>query len=84
MSLTNELLDAVIDGELGHGLVVTRQEVIKHFSSHPEGYTGVILANSEMSSIHSPNYEKFTIRIEKGKYRIHPQILVERMEQRGI
>jgi hypothetical protein len=43
MSLRTDVLDAVIDGRLGKGLVVTRQAVIQLFSDVPETYTGVFL-----------------------------------------
>ena len=83
MSLTTDVLDAVIDGNLGNGLVVTRQEVIDYFSGRPESYTGVILSNSEIdTSDHSPNYDNFTIRISDGIYRIHPEVLAQRFKER--
>ena len=85
MSLRTDILDAVIDGDLGHGVVVTRQEVIDHFSSRPESYTGVILSNSEIdTSGHSPNYENFAIRIRDGVYRIHPEVLAQRFNERSL
>ena len=45
MTLREKLLDAVIDGQLGNGLVVTRQAFIHHFKEVTESYTGVFLAN---------------------------------------
>ncbi len=84
MSLTIELIDAVIDGLIGRGLLVTRQEVISYFASRPEGYTGVILSNSELDASHSPTYEKFSLRVDRGVYRIHPDILAQRMRDRGL
>ncbi|PWB32890.1 hypothetical protein DCO48_12270 [Pseudomonas sp. SDI] len=84
MTLREKLLDAVIDGQLGNGLVVTRQAFIHHFKEVTESYTGVFLANSEISQDHSPTYEKFTQRLEVGVYRIHPQALLERMNERKL
>jgi hypothetical protein len=84
MSLREEILDAVIDGHIGQNGIVTRQEVIQYFKNHPESYTGVILSNSEMDRDHSPTYRTFTQRIGKGRYRIHPEIITQRKEDRGI
>ena len=85
MTLPERLLDAVIDGDLGHGLIVTRQEVINHFRSDTETYTGVLLSNAEMTTgHHSPTYKKFTLRIDEGRYRIHPLALSARMQERGL
>jgi len=85
MSLREKLLDALIDGHLGKGIVVTRQELIVHFPEEPVTYTGVFLSNSEIKTgSHSPTYEHFTIRAGRGRYRIHPQALFERMRERHI
>ncbi|MBK4998579.1 hypothetical protein IAE37_000855 [Pseudomonas sp. S31] len=85
MSLRTDVLDAVIDGRLGQGLVVTRQAVIQFFNDIGESYTGVILSNSEMTTgVSSPTYDHFTQRIGVGTYRIHPQALLDRMAERGL
>jgi hypothetical protein len=84
MSLREEIIDAVIDGNIGRNGVVTRQEVIRYFRNHPESYTGVILSNSEMDRDHSPTYETFTQRVSKGRYRIHPGIIAQRKAERGL
>jgi hypothetical protein len=85
MTLRERLLDAVIDGHLGHGLIVTRQEVMAHFPSDPATYTGVMLSNSEMiTGQHSPTYDHFTLRVAEACYRIHPLALSERMQTRGL
>ncbi|VVO40536.1 hypothetical protein [Pseudomonas fluorescens] len=85
MTLRADVLNAVIDGRLGKGLVVTRQAVIQLFSDVPETYTGVILSNSEMTTgVSSPTYDHFTQRVGVGTYRIHPQALLGRMAERGL
>lgn len=85
MSLRTNVLDAVIDGHLGKGLVVTRQAVIQFFSDVAESYTGVFLSKSEMTTgVSSPTYDHFTQRIGVGTYRIHPQALLDRMTERGL
>jgi hypothetical protein len=84
-SLGDRFLDAFIDGLLGKGLVVTRQEFIDYFSEEPKTTTGCFLSNSEINSgTHSPTYRKMTLRVSDGVYRIHPDVLLERMKQRGI
>jgi hypothetical protein len=85
MSLRTNVLDAVIDGYLGKGLVVTRQAVIQLFSDVAETYTGVFLSNSELTTgASSPTYDHFTQRVGAGTYRIHPQALLDRMNERGL
>ena len=85
MSLRNDVLDAVIDGRLGNGLVVTRQALIQLFSDITESYTGVFLSNSEMTTgLSSPTYDHFTQRVGVGSYRIHPQALLQRMLEREL
>lgn len=85
MTLRERLLDAMLDGEIGHGLVVTRQELIRHFSDVNEATTGVLLSNSEIKTgaPHSPTYTPFTQRLSEGRYRVHPSALAERLAQRG-
>lgn len=85
MTLRERLLDAMLDGEIGKGLVVTRQELISHFDDVNSATTGVLLSNSEMTTgvPHSPTYTHFTQRISEGRYRIHPGALVERLAQRN-
>ena len=85
MSLRERLLDALIDGQIGRGLVVTRKELMGHFSGDPPTYTGVLLSNAEMrTGQHSPTYEHFTLRMGRGRYRIHPGALSRRMRQRAL
>jgi hypothetical protein len=84
MSLGEAIIDAVIDGQIGHDGVVTRQEVIRYFRNYPKSYTGVILSNSETHRDHSPTYETFTQRIGTGRYRIHPEIIAQRRAERGL
>jgi len=80
MSLREELLDAVLAGIIGNNGIVTRQEFLAQFTNHPENYTSSFLSNSEMDTgQHSPTYEKFTNRIERGVYQIHPDALNERL-----
>lgn len=83
IELRKSILDAVLDGKLGNGLVVTRQEVIKYFPEVSENFTGVILSNSELDAEHSDTYPKFTKRLEIGKYRILPTALAERLAERN-
>ena len=77
MSLRNNLFKALQSRSLGRKVrngvyVVTREQVVDFFrGSHPETYTSVILSNSEMEASHSPTYEKFSVRLDRGKYEIH-------------
>lgn len=83
-ALRELILNAVIDGELGVGLVVTRHQVMEKFKDkYSDKYLSVILANSEMDAKTS-GYPPFTIRIEEGMYRIHPVELLYRMRDRGM
>lgn len=86
MTLRERFLDALIDGKLGNGIMVTRQEFMQHFSNDNQATTGVFLSNSEINTgaPHSPTYNHFTLRVTDGQYRVHPQALQERMQQRGI
>lgn len=83
MHLRQRILDAVLDGKLGKGVVVTRQEVIEHFPDVTKAYTGVVLSNAEMNTgTHSPTWEHYTHRIARGVYRIAPTALAERLRER--
>lgn len=83
MHLRQRILDAVLDGRLGKGIVVTRQEVIEHFPDVPKSYTGVVLSNAEMTTgTHSPTWEHYTHRLSRGVYRIAPAALTERLQER--
>lgn len=86
MTLRDRFLDALIDGQLGNGIIVTRQEFMRFFSNDNPATTGVFLSNSEINTgaPHSPTYTHFTLRVEEGQYRVHPQVIQERMQQRGI
>jgi len=85
MALRERLLDAILDGEIGQGLVITRQELIRYFRDVNEATTGVLLSNSELTTgaPHSPTYTHFTQRLSEGRYRIHPTALAERLIERG-
>lgn len=84
MTLRERLLDAMLDGELGSGLLVKRKDFISFFNDVKEATTGVFLSNSEMKTgaVHSPTYTHFTQRISEGRYRVHPTALAERLAQR--
>lgn len=85
MSLRERLLDAMLEGRIGNGLVITRQEVINYFSDVKSSYTGVLLSNAEMETgVHSPTWAKYTERIEPGTYRIHPDALAQRARERHL
>lgn len=86
MTLRERFLDAIIDGQLGNGIIVTRQKFMQFFSNDKPATTGVFLSNSEINTgaPHSPTFAHFTLRIVEGRYHIHPQTLQERMQQRGI
>tara|TARA_B100001063_G_C16683078_1_gene512879 strand:+ start:127 stop:399 length:273 start_codon:yes stop_codon:yes gene_type:complete len=86
MTLRTRFLDAIIDGELGNGLVVTRQEFINYFSDENPKTTGCFLSNSEIDTgqPHSPMYSHFTLRVDEGVYRVHPGALNARMVDRKI
>lgn len=83
MNLRQRILDAVLDGKLGTGVIVTRPEVIAHFPDVSMNYTGVVLSNAEMDTgTHSPTWEHYTHRIARGVYRISPTALAERLNER--
>ncbi|WP_124490716.1 hypothetical protein [Burkholderia stagnalis] len=86
MSLRNRFLDAIIDGRIGNGITVSRQEFMEFFLHENPATTGCFLSNSEIEtgSQHSPNYTHFTLRISEGKYLIHPDAIKIRMTERGI
>ena len=86
MTLRERFLDAVIDGKLGSGLVVTRQEFMSYFSDDNTATTGCFLSNSEIvtGQPHSPMYNHFTLRVSEGVYRIHPMALHARMLYRNL
>lgn len=86
MTLLDRFLDAMIDGHLGRGIVVSRKEFMGFFSDVNPATTGVFLSNSETTTgtSHSPTFTHFTLRVEEGQYRVHPQAIQERMQQRGL
>lgn len=84
LPLADRFLDASIDGLLGKGQVVTRQEFMDYFPELPKNSSGTFLSNSEVNSAKTPTYRKITLRVSDGVYRIHPDALLERMKQRGI
>lgn len=86
MTLRDRFLDAMIDGQLGSGIVVSRQKFIQFFANDNPATTGVFLSNSEINTgaPHSPTYTHFTLRVQEGRYMVHPQALQERMQQRRI
>lgn len=58
MTLRNRFLDAIIDGEIGNGVTISRQEFMDFFSAENPAATGCFLSNSEIvtGAPHSPNY----------------------------
>ena len=85
MSLREQFLDALIDGRLGRGGLVSRGEFMALFREEKKTYTGVFLSNSEMrTGHHSPTYHHFTIRVSKGIYRVDPEAILERRRARGL
>lgn len=79
MTLRERFLDAVIEGRIGHGLIVTRKEFMDYFADENPAYTGVFLSNSEIKTgTHSPTWEHFTSRVKPGVYRVHPAALLQR------
>ena len=86
MTLKEIFLDALIDGKIGNGIIVTRKEFMAYFSSENSATTGCFLSNSEIKTgvPHSPTFDHFTLRVSSGIYRIHPQIILERMQQRKL
>ena len=86
MSLREDLLDGIINGKIGRGLVVTRKEFVEYFarSQYSEKYISSFLSDSELGSKHSTSYEKFTMQVEEGKYCIDPFAVFQRMKDRGM
>ena len=86
MSLRERFLDAMIDGELGRGLVISRHDFMAHFQVDNPATTGVFLSNSEVvtGAPHSPTYTHFTQRVSDGVYRVLPEALAARMRLRGL
>lgn len=85
MTFRDRFLDAVIDGHLGNGIVVTRKDLMDYFPDEKSTATGCFLSNSEIhTGSHSPTYKHFTTRLSRGCYRVHPEILQLRTKQRGI
>lgn len=84
-SLRNVLLDAVIDGEFGKGIVVSVSELKAKFGGddYSENYLNTFLANSEMGAL-TAGYRRFTIRVDDGVYQIHPVELLYRMRDRCL
>jgi hypothetical protein len=83
-TLRVSIIDAVIDGTLGNGIVVTRQQVMSEFNGKfADKYLSVILSNSEIDA-NQKGYRPFTIRIDEGKYQIHPLELLYRMHDRKL
>lgn len=81
--LKEKLLDAILDGKIGRGITISRQEMITFFWDEPTSYTGAFLSNSEIETgRHSPTYDHFTIGIARGRYRVHPKALENRMLER--
>lgn len=83
-SLRNVVLDAVIDGTFGNGIVVSVSELKAKFGGdYSENYLNTFLANSEIGAL-TAGYRRFTIRIDEGVYQIHPVELLYRMRDRGL
>lgn len=79
--LADRLLDASIDGLLGTGLQVTRQQFMKFFSELPANSSSNFLSNLKINIANTPTYRKITIRVSDGVYIYHPEALLERMKQ---
>ena len=78
------LLDAVIDGGFGSGIVVSVADLKTTFAGKfKEKTLDTFLSNSEMGALTS-GYHRFTIRIDKGLYQIHPVELLYRMRDRKL
>jgi len=86
MTLKNSLLDAIIDGKIGHGITISREDFINYFSNVNSDTTGCFLSNSEIKTglPHSPTYDHFTIRKSLGVYYIHPLSILNRMQERTL
>jgi hypothetical protein len=85
MSLREQFLDALIDGKIGHGIVVSRREFVQFFRNETPSYTSAFLSNSEIETgQHSPTYKHFTMRTDEGVYRIHPSAILDRMRKREL
>jgi hypothetical protein len=83
-TLKNSLLDAMIDGVIGSGIVVSVADLKTTFSGqYSDNYLNTFLANSEMEALTS-GYPAFTSRIGEGLYRIHPVELLYRMRDRKL
>jgi len=84
-SLRSVVLDAVIDGNFGKGIVVSVSELKAKFGGgeYSENYLNTYLANSEMGAL-TAGYRRFTIRVDEGVYQIHPVELLYRMRDRGL
>ena len=84
-SLRNALLDAVIDGEFGKGIVVSVSELKAKFGGgeYRENYLNTFLANSEMGAL-TAGYRRFVIRVSEGVYQIHPVELLYRMREKKL
>jgi hypothetical protein len=86
MSLRERVLDALIDGELGRGLIVTRQDLMHYFAKENPATTGVLLSHSEsdFGALQRPTHSQFTRRVAEGVYRISPAALAARMQERNL
>ena len=84
MSLRTDIIDDFMDGKIGDDKVVTRQEVIDRYrGKYSDKYLSVILSNSEVSRNHSLTYNSFTMRVGAGVYKIHPEIVKKRINDRA-
>jgi len=84
MTLVDRFLDAVIDGHLGTGLAVTKQDLITYLDSDFEVTTGCFLSNSGIRAgqEHINHYEPLTLRMRVDVFRILPSVLKARMRAR--
>ena len=81
MSLREKFLDMVIDGEIGHGLIVSSKEFQEKLNTENK-YDDSFLPNSEIQATHSPNYAKIVRRVRPGVYQVLPSALEARMKER--
>jgi hypothetical protein len=84
-TLRNVLLDAVIEGKLGNGIIVSTAELKAYVADgkFSDNYLATFLPNSEMGAL-TAGYRRFTIRVDEGVYQIHPVELLYRMRDRGL
>lgn len=89
MTLKNDFLQAVIDGELGQktdfGIEVSLHDFRVYFKHIGSGYlTSFLPASVIENGQKSITRTRFLFRIKKGVYRLHPQVIDEFYQEKGI